>query len=151
MKKHKHSPNYNIPIHITVASSPVACSLVACSPIACYASCLFTACPFTSCLFSPVGRSRSCLLRRLLVHLLLPHRLPVHLLPADCDAGDVDDGQKLDALECRPHLLDKECRPSNSMIGSADRQMRRFGVRNSTTLRAARLIQWFGGQSVPEA
>ena len=70
---------------------------------------------------------------------------------SDCDADDVDDGQKLDALECRPHLLDKECRPSNSMIGSADRQMRRFGVRNSTTLRAARLIQWFGGQSVPEA
>ena len=67
------------------------------------------------------------------------------------DAGDVDDGQKLDALECRPHLLDKECRPSNSMIGSADRQMRRFGVRNSTTLRAARLIQWFGGQRVPDA
>ena len=70
---------------------------------------------------------------------------------ADCDAGDVDDGQKLDALECRPQLLDKECRPSNSMIGSADRQMRRFGVRNSTTLRAARQIQWLGGQSVPEA
>ena len=43
---------------------------------------------------------------------------------ADCDAGDVDDGQKLDALECRPRRLDKECRPSNSMIGSADRQMR---------------------------
>ena len=70
---------------------------------------------------------------------------------ADCDAGDVDDGQKLDALESRPHLLDKECRPSNSMNGSADRQMGRFGVRNSTTLRAARQIQWFGGQSVPEA
>ena len=47
---------------------------------------------------------------------------------ADCDAGDVDDGQKLDALECRPRRLDKECRPSNSMIGSADRQMRRSGV-----------------------
>ena len=70
---------------------------------------------------------------------------------ADCDAGDVDDGQKLDVLECRPHLLDKECRPSNSRMGSADRQMRLSGVRNSTTLRAARLIQWFGGQSVTDA
>ena len=34
VKKHKHSLNYNIHIHIRVASSRVACSLVACSPIA---------------------------------------------------------------------------------------------------------------------
>ena len=38
---------------------------------------------------------------------------------ADCDAGGYDNGRKHNNLECRP---------SNSMIWSADRQIRRFGV-----------------------
>ena len=45
------------------------------------------------------------------------------------------------------------------MVGTVDLRFRAFEVQtvvegnpwNSTTLRAARQIQWFGGQSVPEA